>query len=166
MNDTEIYTYTLTNKFSDDYFSHKSYSGTIESAILHLIADMFSDDELQINCTQIICEDERKERIIQSRAMFFYFLNKYLAYSHFAICRKYGFHNINVGKLIKKHELAIEKEPFVFHIHKTIWNKCEILKETCMNEKGEYIIYKTKQERQIKKIENKLENILNRNTHD
>jgi len=159
MNETEIYTQTLKKDYCDDYFKEKSYSGTIESSILHLICDMFSDDELQINATQIVSEDERRERVIKARGMFFYFLNKFLGYSNYAISLKYGFHNINIGKLIKKHETNIEKEPFIFHIHKTIWSNGEIWKSNgVVSEKNIVVEVDSKHKRTINKLTKKHEN--------
>jgi len=159
MNETQIYEQTLSNNYCDDYFINKTYSGTIESSILHLIADMFSDDTLQINGTQIICEDERKERVIQARAMFFWYLNKSLGYSIYAISIKYGFHSNNVGKIIKKHTVNIENEPFIFFIHKKIFEIGEIWKSYgVLSEKNIVIEVKSKHEKTISKLEKKHKN--------
>jgi len=156
MQETELYTHTLTNKFCDEWFKDKSYSGTIESSILHLIADMFSDDELKINGTQIICDDERRERVLQARAMFFYFLNKFLGYSNYAISRKYGFHNINIGKLIHRHEYNIKNIPFIFYIHKTIWNMGDIWKiNGLVSEQNIISDIDSKQKKNISKLDKK-----------
>ena len=152
MSETQIYTHTLTNKFSDEYFAQKTYSGTIESSILHLIADMFSDDTTQINGTEIICEDIRKERIVQARAMFFWYLNKCLGYSHWDIFHKYGFSNVNVCNLIKKHEVDIEINPFIFHIHKSIWDMGEIWKKNGVVSEKNIVEVNAKHNKKINKL--------------
>jgi len=130
MNETLIFEKTLTKQYFDEYFNNYTYTSTVENSTLNLICGLFSTDKEKITPERVVVKIDTKSIVVTARAMYFYFLNNFLSYSQYRIATAYNVCPKSVKRLIEQHLFNITQDPYIFNIHKKVYEMGEIWKET------------------------------------